>query len=431
QDNCADFESQVSAQCDALVEAIHRRKQELLEFIRQNKEMKLRTLKDQVSTCTCKLQHTTGLLQFCIEALKETDSAAFLQVGSMLITRVANVDITWHKDVVTSPRISHEFDLTLEDKSVLRAIEQLNFIQMKPPNAPAVIPEECSAENNSVTVAWQPPPTSYVEGYVLELDDGSGGEFREVYCGKETICTVDGLHFNSMYNARVKAFNSTGEGEYSEVIGLQTAEVYSSVRFGLLIRKDMTSHTPFLNSINIYRIYCGKETICTVDGLHFNSMYNARVKAFNSTGEGEYSEVIGLQTAEVAWFTFDPCLGPPELQFSEDNCTVSCEGYEHRVTLGSVGFSRGVHYWEFSINRYDSDTDPSFGIARLDVAKDQMLGKDDKGWSMYIDRQRSWFMHGSVHEQRSEGGIQPGSTVGVLLDLDRHQLSFYVNEEPQ
>jgi hypothetical protein len=87
QENCTDFEGQVSAQCDSLVEAIHRRKQELLEFIRQNKEMKLRTLKDQVSTCTCKLQHTTGLLQFCIEALKETDSAAFLQVSSCCCTR--------------------------------------------------------------------------------------------------------------------------------------------------------------------------------------------------------------------------------------------------------------------------------------------------------------------------------------------------------
>lgn len=41
-----------------------------------------------------------------------------------------------------------------------------------------MIPEDCSAENNSVTVAWQAPNHSFVEGYVLELDDGNGGEFR-------------------------------------------------------------------------------------------------------------------------------------------------------------------------------------------------------------------------------------------------------------
>lgn len=49
------------------------------------------------------------------------------------------------------------------------------------PSAPTIIPEECSAENNSVTVAWQPPPQSHVEGYVLELDDGNGGDFRVRY----------------------------------------------------------------------------------------------------------------------------------------------------------------------------------------------------------------------------------------------------------
>jgi len=60
-----------------------------------------------------------------------------------------------------------------------------------------------------------------------------------------------------------------------------------------------------------------------------------------------------------------------------------------------------------------------------------VLGKDESGWSMYIDKQRSWFMHCRSHEQRCDGGIQVGSTVGVLLDLNKHQLSFFVNDEPQ
>uniref|UniRef100_A0A182LU21 B30.2/SPRY domain-containing protein n=1 Tax=Anopheles culicifacies TaxID=139723 RepID=A0A182LU21_9DIPT len=123
-----------------------------------------------------------------------------------------------------------------------------------------------------------------------------------------------------------------------------------------------------------------------------------------------------------------PCSG---LNFSNENQTVSADGWEHRVALGSVGFSRGVHYWEFTIDKYTADTDPAFGVARLDVARDKMLGKDDKGFAMYIDRQRSWFQHNSVHERRVEGGISTGSTVGVLLDLERHTLHFIVNEMPQ
>ncbi len=49
---------------------------------------------------------------------------------------------------------------------------------------------------------------------------------------------------------------------------------------------------------------------------------------------------------------------------------------------------------------------------------------------MYIDDQRSWFMHMSQHLDRCEGGIRTGSVVGVLLDLNQHTLCFYINREP-
>nr|KAF7438853.1 hypothetical protein H0235_001244 [Vespula pensylvanica] len=378
-EECVALEEEVEDRVANLVNLLQARKSRLIEAARQTREARVRSLRDQVTRCATHLQATTALLTFCIEALKETDSAAFLQIGGMLSVRAANAAGSWGgaegvQEIARLPLL----DLTLDDKPLRRAIDQLTFVQLKPslpiyvtPGAPLLIPEECSAENNSVTVAWQPPPGHGVmgcagqrgpaiEGYLLELDDGCGGEFREVYCGRETICTVD--------------------------------------------------------------------------GLHFNSLYNARVRAFNSAGEGEYSELIGLQTAEVAWFSWATgATGiPQEVSISEDAMSASCEGYEHRVVLSSVGFSRGVHYWELTIDRYHSDTDPAFGIARADVARDQMLGKDDKGWSMYIDRQRSWFMHGGGHAQRTEGGVQQGSTVGVLLDLETtHTLRFFVNDQAQ
>uniref|UniRef100_A0A182MBQ6 COS domain-containing protein n=1 Tax=Anopheles culicifacies TaxID=139723 RepID=A0A182MBQ6_9DIPT len=131
-DTCIEFERLVTVQCEALIAAINARRDVLLDVIRSDKEAKIRTLKDQQASCTGKLQQTTGLIQFCIEALKETDSAAFLQVGSMLINRVANTDMTWHQEVTNAaPRVSPIIDLTLDDSSVIRAIDNLNFIQMK------------------------------------------------------------------------------------------------------------------------------------------------------------------------------------------------------------------------------------------------------------------------------------------------------------
>ncbi|KAK7485030.1 hypothetical protein BaRGS_00023808 [Batillaria attramentaria] len=50
--------------------------------------------------------------------------------------------------------------------------------QKPTPGRPCIIPEECSCQNNSVTIAWTPYLGGVVEAYTLELDDGNGGDFR-------------------------------------------------------------------------------------------------------------------------------------------------------------------------------------------------------------------------------------------------------------
>ncbi|GFO48742.1 E3 ubiquitin-protein ligase trim9-like protein [Plakobranchus ocellatus] len=129
--NCAEFEKTVVSQCDALIEVIKQRKAELLENVAEEKDMKVRTLKEQVSDCTALLQRTTGLLQFCIEVLKESDAPSFLQVSAGLVSRVATADANFNKEMELAPRVSPEFELTIDNTQAIHAIESMSFFQMK------------------------------------------------------------------------------------------------------------------------------------------------------------------------------------------------------------------------------------------------------------------------------------------------------------
>ncbi|EPY81950.1 tripartite motif-containing protein 67 [Camelus ferus] len=360
QENGLDYEACLVAQCDALVDALTRQKAKLLTKVTKEREHKLKMVWDQINHCTLKLRQSTGLMEYCLEVMKENDPSGFLQISDALIKRVQVSQEQWVKGAL-EPKVSAEFELTLDSEPLLQAIHQLDFIQMKcrVPPVPLLQLEKCCTRNNSVTLAWRTPPFTHspVDGYILELDDGDGGQYREVYVGKETLCTID--------------------------------------------------------------------------GLHFNSTYNARVKAFNSSGVGPYSKTVVLQTSDVAWFTFDPNSGHRDIILSNDNQTATCSSYDDRVVLGTAAFSKGVHYWELHVDRYDNHPDPAFGVARASVVKDMMLGKDDKAWAMYVDNNRSWFMHCNSHTNRTEGGVCKGATVGVLLDLNKHTLTFFINGQQQ
>ncbi|XP_077024441.1 tripartite motif-containing protein 67 isoform X10 [Tamandua tetradactyla] len=218
---------------------------------------------DQINHCTLKLRQSTGLMEYCLEVIKENDPSGFLQISDALIKRVQVSQEQWVKGAL-EPKVSAEFELTLDSEPLLQAIHQLDFIQMK-----------------------------------------------------------------------------------------------------------------------------------------------------------------------LAWFTFDPNSGHRDIILSNDNQTATCSSYDDRVVLGTAAFSKGVHYWELHVDRYDNHPDPAFGVARVNVAKDMMLGKDDKAWAMYVDNNRSWFMHCNSHTNRTEGGVCKGATVGVLLDLNKHTLTFFINGQQQ
>ena len=75
------FEANTVSQCDVLIEALQKRKAQLVKDVASERDRKHTVLREQVQHCTGRLQKTTGLLQFSIEVLKETDPAAFVQVS--------------------------------------------------------------------------------------------------------------------------------------------------------------------------------------------------------------------------------------------------------------------------------------------------------------------------------------------------------------
>jgi hypothetical protein len=58
--------------------------------------------------------------------------------------------------------------------------ELTEAIPVTVPPGPLLQLEKCCTRNNSVTLAWRTPPFTHspADGYILELDDGDGGQFR-------------------------------------------------------------------------------------------------------------------------------------------------------------------------------------------------------------------------------------------------------------
>lgn len=194
-----------------------------------------------------------------------------------MINRVSYIDNKFPHDL--DSKIELDFDYVLDIESVYKEIKKLSYKHVKIPSTPSFIDEECvqNSTESFLMLSWRPEAKSNAQGYILEIDDGSNGSFKEVYCGPDTICQIN--------------------------------------------------------------------------GLSSDCIYNARVKAFNKAGTSDYSQIISLPSSESLWSSFNTKTSHSEAVLTNSFMTATCSSFEDRVILGSIGMSKGVHYWQITIEK--------------------------------------------------------------------------------
>ncbi|VDK74474.1 unnamed protein product [Dibothriocephalus latus] len=96
-------EEDAAEKFDILLQCIEAKKAELVSAIQEERNMKQSALKDQIHQCISKLTRSTGLIQFCIEMLKESDSLAFILVAQSLINRALNAEQAFMHEIEQPP----------------------------------------------------------------------------------------------------------------------------------------------------------------------------------------------------------------------------------------------------------------------------------------------------------------------------------------
>ncbi|MFH0842887.1 MAG: DUF2341 domain-containing protein [Bacteroidota bacterium] len=156
-------------------------------------------------------------------------------------------------------------------------------------------------------------------GYIIDVSLSSDFStfvpgYENYYPGNVTSCWITGLTGYTQYYYRIRAYNSTGAGDYSnsvEAITLVAAPVtvspetvsntwftakWNSSRGATGYLVDVSSVSDFSCCFIYQNAYTG-DTLFYVSGLSPNSTYYYRVTAYNDDGLSYYSGTVGATTS--------------------------------------------------------------------------------------------------------------------------------------
>ena len=134
-----------------------------------------------------------------------------------------------------------------------------------------------------------------------------------------------------------------------------------------------------------------------------------------------------LVTYPLPPIRFDEEFHASSLTLSRDRRTVTCADQGRCTAFGTVGFTKGVHYWEVKIEQAD------IGSVFIGVAEKPSIDSNSS-LSDEQNRLNRWLGWGFVNfratysagSERVYGAhFHSGDTIGVLLDCDAGRVSFF------
>lgn len=180
------------------------------------------------------------------------------------------------------------------------------------PQAPKLI----SRTKNSLQLRWNfvNDNGSHILYYILEYDDGKGGEFMELHKSRGKQHTLQKLQPATFYKFRLAALNEMGKSAYSDVVTFSTSDNPPSQPAPPTL-KESTTNSLYLqwqrrakdedftlqmndpkNAYGYMVVYNGKDTHYVCSKLNYYADYRFRLRAQNEGGSSPWSEEVMFRT---------------------------------------------------------------------------------------------------------------------------------------